>query len=91
MTYRRHSDDSEMSSRHPEPEVRSDNCTCAVMEKQFLQMAENAYKNIRRKDSSAEGFEQFRKELVATNEVLKDSLNVLKNMKDMCEHRFVTS
>lgn len=92
MTYRRHSDDTELSSsRQQEPEVRPENCTCAVMEKQFLQMAENAYKNIRRKDSSAEGFEQFRKELVATNEVLKDSLNVLKNMKEMCEHRFVTS
>ncbi|XP_060075208.1 uncharacterized protein LOC132554893 [Ylistrum balloti] len=70
-----------------EPEVRPDNCSCAVMEKQFLNMAENAYKNIRRQDTSAEGFAQFRKELGDTNDILKESLQVLQHMKEFCEHR----
>ncbi|XP_033725582.1 uncharacterized protein LOC117315484 [Pecten maximus] len=71
----------------PEPEIRPDNCSCAVMEKQFLNMAENAYKNIRRQDMSAEGFAQFRKELGDTNDILKESLQVLQHMKEFCEHR----
>ncbi|OWF55198.1 uncharacterized protein LOC110463052 [Mizuhopecten yessoensis] len=71
----------------PEPEIRPDNCSCAVMERQFLNMAENAYKNIRRQDMSTEGFAQFRKELSDTNDILKESLQVLQHMKEFCEHR----
>lgn len=70
-----------------EPELRPDNCSCAVMEKQFLNMAENAYKNIRRQDMTSDGFVQFRKELNDTNIILKESLEILQNMKEFCEHR----
>lgn len=73
--------------RRSELETRPENCSCAIMERQFLQMAENAYKNIRRHDTSADGFAQFRKELTETNQILKDSLTVLNNMKEFCEHR----
>lgn len=75
--------------RRSELETRPENCSCAVMERQFLQMAENAYKNIRRHDTSADGFAQFRKELTETNQILKDSLTVLNNMKEFCEHKSV--
>lgn len=76
--------------RQSELETRPDNnCSCAIMERNFLQMAENAYKNIRRHDTSADGFAQFRKELTETNKILKDSLTVLNNMKEFCEHRSV--
>jgi hypothetical protein len=51
------------------------------MERQFLQMAENAYKNIRRHDTSADGFAQFRKELTETNSILKENLK--KDMKEL--------
>ncbi|KAK3096106.1 hypothetical protein FSP39_023291 [Pinctada imbricata] len=69
-----------------QPEVQS-NCTCAVMEKQFMKMAENAYKNIRRQDDSSESFAQFRRELSETNNVLKDSIVILQQMKNVCDHR----
>jgi len=62
------------------------NCTCAIMEKQFLEMAESAYRAVRRIDASPRGFEQFRRELIQTNEVMKESLDVLKNIRSFCEH-----
>jgi len=80
-------DVSMLNNKLKQPEPRPENCSCAIMEKQFLQMAENAYKNIRRQDASADGFAQFRKELNETNEILKESLEVMQNMRDMCEHR----
>ena len=61
-------------------------CSCSEMEKQFLSMAENAYKNIRRQDMSTEGFAQFRKELNDTNEILKESMGILEGIKECCEH-----
>lgn len=75
--------------RRSELEARPENCSCAIMERQFLQMAENAYKNIRRHDTSADGFAQFRKELTETNSILKESLTVLNNMKAFCEHKSI--
>lgn len=68
-------------------EVIPDNCTCALMEKEFLKMAEHAYKNIRRQDGSTESFVRFQKELSETNAIINESLSVLKNMKSICEHR----
>lgn len=59
------------------------------MEKEFLKMAEHAYKNIRRQDGSAESFVRFQKELSETNSIINESLSVLKNMKNICEHRHV--
>ena len=61
-----------------------------MMEKQFLKMAENAYKNIRRQDDSIDSFAQFRKELTETNLVLKDSMSILQRMRSVCEHRRLT-
>jgi hypothetical protein len=70
-----------------QPEVLPDNCTCALMEREFLKMAEHAYKNIRRQDGSPESFVRFQKELSETNTIINESLSVLKNMKNICEHR----
>ena len=63
------------------------NCTCAIMEKHFLEMAESAYRSLRRNDTSPHGFEQFRLELIQTNDVIKDSMEVLKNIRSFCEHK----
>lgn len=72
----------------PETERKKpSNCTCAIMERQFLEMAESAYRSVRRIDSSPRGFEQFKRELIQTNEVMKDSLDVLKNIRAFCEHK----
>ncbi|XP_050399433.1 uncharacterized protein LOC126816724 [Patella vulgata] len=62
------------------------NCTCSVMAEHYLQMAEAAYKNIRRKDSSPASFEQFKRELCQTNDILKESVDILTDMKKMCKH-----
>lgn len=71
--------------RFHDPEVtKPGNCTCVIMEKQFLEMAESAYRSVRRIDASPRGFEQFRRELIQTNEVMKDSMDVLKNIKNFC-------
>jgi hypothetical protein len=81
---------SKLHKSEAETELRdrkSANCTCAIMEKQFLAMAESAYRSVRRIDASPRGFEQFRRELVQTNEVMKDSLEVLKNIRSFCEHK----
>jgi hypothetical protein len=50
-------------------------------------MAENAYKNIRRHDTSADGFAQFRKELTETNSILKESLTVLTGLASSSDRR----
>ncbi|XP_045184020.2 uncharacterized protein LOC123542299 [Mercenaria mercenaria] len=73
---------------NPETEFKKpSNCTCAIMERQFLEMAESAYRSVRRIDASPRGFEQFRRELIQTNEVMKDSMDVLKNIRAFCEHK----
>lgn len=77
-----------LHNQEPETEVkRPMNCTCAIMEKQFLEMAESAYRSVRRYDASPRGFEQFRLELIQTNEAMKDSMEVLKNIRSFCEHK----
>jgi hypothetical protein len=68
------------------PETPSEICTCAVMERDIMEMAQLAYKSVRRRDSSPEGFELFKLELIQTNKMLKDSLEVLKAIKECCEH-----
>lgn len=72
----------------PESEIKKpSNCTCAIMERQFLEMAESAYRSVRRIDASPRGFEQFKRELIQTNEIMKDSMQVLKNIRAFCEHK----
>ncbi|XP_064596192.1 uncharacterized protein LOC135462839 [Liolophura sinensis] len=63
------------------------NCACSMMESHFLQMTECAYRNIRRKDSSRESFEQFNRELTQTNSVLKESVNILRAIQQICSHK----
>ena len=72
---------------HEQEPQKTSSCTCAIMERQFLQMAESAYRSVRRIDASPQGFEQFRRELIQTNEVMKDSMDVLKNIRTFCEHK----
>ncbi|XP_025081902.1 uncharacterized protein LOC112556768 isoform X3 [Pomacea canaliculata] len=78
--------------RRPDFDVMGDErdrayCTCAVMEGNFLQMAECAYKRIRRLDSSPVDFERFRTELAQTNEILRESMGLMKRIREMCDHR----
>lgn len=46
-------------------------CSCQEVEEQILTMAKEAYRNIRRRDATPAAFEQFRKELHQTNEIIK--------------------
>ena len=62
------------------------NCACSEMEKHFMEMATSAYKSIRRCDGTISSFEQFKKELTKTNEVIKDSMELLPNVRRLCVH-----
>lgn len=62
------------------------NCACAEMEKHFMEMAMSAYKSIRRYDGSVNGFERFKEELTQTNKVIKDSMELLHNVRRLCVH-----
>ncbi|PVD36249.1 hypothetical protein C0Q70_03227 [Pomacea canaliculata] len=61
-------------------------CACAALQSNFLRMAETAYRSIRRKDTSAASFEQFKRELTQTNYLLKESASLIACIKQMCEH-----
>ncbi|KAL3885434.1 hypothetical protein ACJMK2_025491 [Sinanodonta woodiana] len=67
---------------------KSVNCTCSVMERYFMQTAESAYRSLRLIDCSPIGFQQFKNELIQTNAVLQDSIEVLGNIKSFCEHKY---
>ncbi|KAL3885435.1 hypothetical protein ACJMK2_025492 [Sinanodonta woodiana] len=76
-----------MQLKKPSLEVlKPVDCTCAIMEHHFLQMAESAYRSLRRIDCSPGGFQQFKSELLQTNAVIQDSLQVLQNIKSFCDH-----
>ena len=62
------------------------NCACAEMEKHFMEMATSAYKSIRRYDGTMNSFEQFKQELTQTNQVIKDSMELLQNVRRLCVH-----
>ena len=70
-----------------EPEAARYGCACATIERNFLQMAENAYKNIRRIDNTTTDFDRFRQELAQTNLILRESLTIIENFKNICEHK----
>ena len=74
--------------RYADPEVvhKPSNCACAEMEKHFMEMAMSAYKSIRRYDGSVNGFERFKQELTQTNQVIKDSMELLQNVRRLCIH-----
>ncbi|KAK3600362.1 hypothetical protein CHS0354_015505 [Potamilus streckersoni] len=78
-----------MQLKKPSLEVlKPVDCTCAIMEHHFLQMAESAYRSLRRMDCSPRGFQQFKTELLQTNAVIQDSLQVLQNIKSFCDHTY---
>ena len=70
----------------PESFSRHTNCTCNEMEKHFMEMATSAYKSIRRYDGTMYSFKQFKKELTETNTVIKDSMELLQNVRRLCVH-----
>ena len=65
---------------------RKSNCACTEMEKHFMEMATSAYKSIRRYDGTMNSFEQFKEELTQTNQVIKDSMELLQNVRRLCVH-----
>ena len=64
----------------------SDICACAAMKQYFVKMAEHAFKNIRRRNATPGGFDQFLVEINTTNELLRQTLKVLKSVRGMCDH-----
>ena len=70
----------------PERVNRHTNCVCAEMEKHFMEMAAGAYKSVRRYDWTMNSFEQFKQELTQTNQVIKDSMELLQNVRWLCVH-----
>lgn len=70
----------------PEMVSKPSNCACAEMEKHFMEMAMSAYKSIRRYDGSMNSFERFKQELTQTNQVIKDSMELLQNVRRLCIH-----
>ena len=75
-----------IQSASPERFARETNCACTEMEKHFMEMATSAYKSIRRYDGTMHSFEQFKEELTQTNEVIKDSMELLQNVRRLCVH-----
>ncbi|CAL1529963.1 unnamed protein product [Lymnaea stagnalis] len=73
-------------SREPSDDSCED-CHCAIIEKCVLQMAENAYKRIKKLDATPEDFERFRKELATTNDLLRQSLVNISSIRNICHHR----
>ena len=61
-------------------------CSCQEVEEQILVMAKTAYLAIRRRDTTPASFEQFKKELSQTNEILRESMEVMNTLKMLCEH-----
>ena len=51
-----------------------------------MEMASSAYKSIRRYDGTIHSFEQFKEELTQTNQVIKDSMELLQNVRRLCVH-----
>lgn len=61
-------------------------CSCGEVEEQILIMAKTAYKTIRRRDNTPASFEQFKKELSQTNEIVKESMEIMHTLKILCKH-----
>ncbi|GFS04158.1 hypothetical protein ElyMa_001168100 [Elysia marginata] len=66
-------------------------CACATIERDFLQVAESAYKRIRRLDNTPGDFDRFRQEMAQTNDMLKEWLLVMGNIRTICCHAPSTS
>ncbi|XP_063438399.1 uncharacterized protein LOC134719320 [Mytilus trossulus] len=68
--------------QHPEGKT----CRCANIESAILEMARDAYKKIRRWDSSEYSFDRFNTEASETREQIFDSVKVLCEIKSMCKY-----
>ncbi|GFO40589.1 hypothetical protein PoB_006709400 [Plakobranchus ocellatus] len=66
-------------------------CACATIERDFLQVAEYAYKRIRCLDNSPGDFDRFRREMAQTNDMLKEWLIIMGNIRNICGHSPSTS
>ncbi|XP_033725972.1 uncharacterized protein LOC117315731 [Pecten maximus] len=64
----------------------SQNCKCANVEKEILEMAHDAFRKIRRKDDSSEAFEQFGKEVQETRARISQAFDILNGVKAICKH-----
>ncbi|KAI8789129.1 caspase-2 [Biomphalaria glabrata] len=65
-------------------------CSCLEVEELMLQMAKNAYANIKRKDPSPAAYEQFKKELEGTNKLILEATEVTNAIKMLCKHGKLT-
>lgn len=70
----------------PLPNKKKPLCSCQEVEEQILIMSKTAYLAIRRRDTTPAAFEQFKKELSQTNEILRESMEVMNTLKMLCEH-----
>lgn len=70
----------------PLPNKKKPLCSCQEVEEQILIMAKTAYLAIRRRDTTPASFEQFKKELSQTNDILRESMEVMNTLKMLCEH-----
>ncbi|XP_060070942.1 uncharacterized protein LOC132550868 [Ylistrum balloti] len=61
-------------------------CSCQEVEEQILIMARTAYSTIRRRDNTPAAFEQFKKELSQTNDIIKDTAEIMHTLKILCKH-----
>ncbi|XP_069103309.1 myosin heavy chain, clone 203-like [Argopecten irradians] len=61
-------------------------CSCQEVEEQILLMARTAYSTIRRRDHTPAAFEQFKKELSQTNDIIKDTAEIMHTLKILCKH-----
>lgn len=68
------------------PASKKPTCSCGEVEEQILIMAKTAYKAIRRRDNTPASFEQFKKELSQTNEIVKESMEIMHTLKILCKH-----
>lgn len=65
---------------------RKPTCSCQEVEEQILIMARTAYNTIRRRDHTPASFEQFKKELSQTNDIIKDTMEIMHTLKILCNH-----
>ncbi|XP_059154225.1 uncharacterized protein LOC131939757 [Physella acuta] len=65
-------------------------CTCQQIEATILKIAEDAYSKIKRKDCTPSSFEQFKKELQQTNELVKETVEAYNAIKLVCSHGELT-
>ncbi|KAH9489401.1 hypothetical protein Btru_056234 [Bulinus truncatus] len=62
-------------------------CQCSMIKKYVLQMAESAYKRIKKMDGTVEDFERFRTELATTNNLLRECIANIYSFKTICPHK----